>query len=176
MLMMLQCCRGFSRGRVANHNPASGRRSNRYNPAKNVRSLTSHLRFEAGKCADFFSIDLNTVDYAGALHDPVVATLFCASQKACHTVINGQVVVEHGRVVTVDMEPVIEANNRFAGNSRAAAARTDLPNPRRGKLAAPLSPSTLDQDARPATSSPEPPALPNRISRRYRPHPRTRRR
>lgn len=25
---------------------------------------------EIGKCADFFSIDLNTVDFAGALHDP----------------------------------------------------------------------------------------------------------
>ena len=79
-----------------------------------VRSLTSHLRFEAGNCADFFSIDLNTVNYAGALHDPVAATLFCAPQKARYTVINCQVVVEHGRVVTVDMEPVIEAHNRFA--------------------------------------------------------------
>ena len=52
---------------------------------------------EAGKCADFFSIDLNTVDYAGALHDPVAATLFCAPQKARYTVINGRVVVENGR-------------------------------------------------------------------------------
>ena len=33
---------------------------------------------EAGKCADFFSLDLSAVDYAGALHDPVAATVFCA--------------------------------------------------------------------------------------------------
>jgi 8-oxoguanine deaminase len=69
---------------------------------------------EVGKCADFFSIDLNTVDYAGALHDPVAATVFCAPQKARYTVINGRVVVENGRVVTVNMRPVIDAHNHFA--------------------------------------------------------------
>lgn len=67
-----------------------------------------------GMCADFFSIDLNTVDYAGALNDPVAATMFCAPQKARYTVINGRVVVENGRVATVDMAPVIEAHNRFS--------------------------------------------------------------
>jgi 8-oxoguanine deaminase len=67
-----------------------------------------------GMCADFFSIDLNTVDYAGALNDPVAATVFCAPQKTRYTVIDGRVVVEDGRVTTVDMEPVIEAHNRFS--------------------------------------------------------------
>ncbi len=67
-----------------------------------------------GMCADFFSIDLNTVDYAGALNDPVAATVFCAPQKAHYTVIDGRVVVENGRVTTVDMDPVIEAHNRFS--------------------------------------------------------------
>jgi 8-oxoguanine deaminase len=67
-----------------------------------------------GMCADFFSIDLNTVDYAGALNDPVAATVFCAPEKARYTVIDGRVVVENGHVTTVDMEPVIEAHNRFS--------------------------------------------------------------
>jgi cytosine/adenosine deaminase-related metal-dependent hydrolase len=67
-----------------------------------------------GMCADFFSIDLNTVDYAGALNDPVAATVFCAPQKARYTVIDGRVVVENGRVTTVDMDPVVEAHNRFS--------------------------------------------------------------
>jgi 8-oxoguanine deaminase len=67
-----------------------------------------------GMCADFFSIDLNTVDYAGGLNDPVAATVFCAPQKARYTVINGRVVVENGQVTTVDMNPVIEAHNRFS--------------------------------------------------------------
>jgi 8-oxoguanine deaminase len=67
-----------------------------------------------GKCADFFSIDLHTVDYAGALHDPVAATVFCTPQKAHTTVINGKVVVENGRVITIDIEPVIHEHNRWA--------------------------------------------------------------
>ncbi len=69
---------------------------------------------EPGKCADFFSINLHTVDYAGALNDPVAATLFCAPQKARYTVIGGRVIVENGVVVTVEMGPVIEAHNRFS--------------------------------------------------------------
>ena len=69
---------------------------------------------EPGKCADFFSINLHTVDYAGALNDPVAATLFCAPQKARYTVVDGRVVVENGVVVSVDMGPVIEAHNRFS--------------------------------------------------------------
>jgi 8-oxoguanine deaminase len=69
---------------------------------------------EPGKCADFFSINLHTVDFAGALNDPVAATVFCAPQKARFTVINGRVIVEDGAVVSVDMRPVIEAHNRFS--------------------------------------------------------------
>jgi 8-oxoguanine deaminase len=69
---------------------------------------------EIGKCADFFSIDLHTVDFAGALHDPVAAVVFCGPQKARHTVINGKVVVQDGRVTTVDMGPIVEQQNRFA--------------------------------------------------------------
>ena len=33
---------------------------------------------EAGKCADFFAINLDRLEYAGALHDPVAATVFCS--------------------------------------------------------------------------------------------------
>jgi 8-oxoguanine deaminase len=79
-----------------------------------------------GMCADFFSIDLNTVDYAGALNDPVAATMFCAPQKARYTVINGRVVVENGRVTTVDMAPVIEAHNRLS-RELASTQLTRLP-------------------------------------------------
>jgi 8-oxoguanine deaminase len=69
---------------------------------------------EVGKCADFFSIRLNTVDFAGALHDPVAATVFCAPQKAHYTVINGRVIVEKGRVLSVDLDHVVEEHNRHS--------------------------------------------------------------
>ncbi len=69
---------------------------------------------EAGKCADFFSLNLNTIGYAGALHDPVAAVVFCAPEKAHYTVINGKIVVHEGQIVTMDMQPVIETHNRCA--------------------------------------------------------------
>lgn len=69
---------------------------------------------EPGKCADFFSLDLGTVAYAGGLHDPVAAVLFCAPQPARHTVINGRLVVRDGEIVTLDMQPVIATHNRCA--------------------------------------------------------------
>jgi cytosine/adenosine deaminase-related metal-dependent hydrolase len=74
---------------------------------------------EAGKCADFFSLDLGAVEYAGARHDPVAATLFCAPTRARTTVVHGRVVVEGGNLVTLDLPPVVERHNRLA----AALAR-----------------------------------------------------
>ncbi len=67
-----------------------------------------------GKCADFFAINLNRLEYAGALHDPVAATLFCAPQTADYTVVNGKFVVKNGEVVTVDMWRVVERHNQIA--------------------------------------------------------------
>jgi cytosine/adenosine deaminase-related metal-dependent hydrolase len=74
---------------------------------------------EAGKCADFFTLDLGAVDYAGALHDPVAATVFCAPTRARFTVVHGRVVVEEGRLVTVELSRVVARHNRLA----AAVAR-----------------------------------------------------
>jgi cytosine/adenosine deaminase-related metal-dependent hydrolase len=80
-------------------------------PCSNMRLGSDIGSLEPGKCADFFSLDLHTIGYAGALHDPVAATLFCAPQTAKFTVINGEVIVRDGEVVTVDMKPVIETHN-----------------------------------------------------------------
>lgn len=77
---------------------------------------------EPGKCADFFSLNLHTINYAGALHDPVAAVVFCAPEKPKYTVINGKVVVKDGEIVTLDMAPVIETHNRCAALLAAGAA------------------------------------------------------
>jgi 8-oxoguanine deaminase len=49
-----------------------------------------------GKCADFFAINLNRLDYAGALHDPVAAAMLCAPQKADYTFVYGRAIVKEG--------------------------------------------------------------------------------
>jgi 8-oxoguanine deaminase len=69
---------------------------------------------EPGKCADFFSLNLHTIGYAGALHDPVAAVVFCAPQPAVNTVINGKPVVRDGEIITMEMGQVVETHNRCA--------------------------------------------------------------
>jgi cytosine/adenosine deaminase-related metal-dependent hydrolase len=68
----------------------------------------------AGKCADFFAIHLNRLDYAGALHDPVSAAVFCHPVKADISVVGGKFVVKEGRLVTLDEQRLIEKHNRAA--------------------------------------------------------------
>jgi cytosine/adenosine deaminase-related metal-dependent hydrolase len=67
---------------------------------------------EPRKCADFFTLDLTTIGYAGALSDPVAAVVFCASQPARYTVVGGRCIVQDGRIATLAIEPVIEEHNR----------------------------------------------------------------
>ena len=67
-----------------------------------------------GKAADFIGLRLKRLDYAGALHDPLAALVFCTPQRVDFSVINGQVVVDDGYLLTIDLEPVIERHNRIA--------------------------------------------------------------
>jgi 8-oxoguanine deaminase len=69
---------------------------------------------EAGKCADFFAIRLDRLEYAGALHDPLAAVVFCQPLRVDYTVVGGRVIVREGRMVTVDEERLIEQHNRAA--------------------------------------------------------------
>ncbi len=67
-----------------------------------------------GKAADCIAIDLNRLAYAGGLHDPVAATLFCAPQEVDLAMVNGRIVVREGEIVTLEMGPVIEQHNAIA--------------------------------------------------------------
>ncbi len=69
---------------------------------------------EAGKCADFFAVNLNRLDYAGAQHDPVSAVVFCQPQHVDYTVVGGKFVVKEGELVTVDECRLIEKHNKAA--------------------------------------------------------------
>jgi 8-oxoguanine deaminase len=69
---------------------------------------------EAGKCADFFAIKLDRLDYTGALHDPVAAAIFAQPVKVDYTVVGGEFVVREGQLVTVDEGKQVEKHNRAA--------------------------------------------------------------
>ena len=69
---------------------------------------------EPGKCADFFAIRLDRLEYAGALHDPVAAAVFCAPVGVDLTMVGGRAVVRDGRLTTVDLPKLVEAHNKAA--------------------------------------------------------------
>jgi 8-oxoguanine deaminase len=69
---------------------------------------------EPGKCADFIGFNTTRLDYAGALHDPQAALVFCAPQRVDLSVINGRIVVEDGHLLTVDLRHVIELHNKIS--------------------------------------------------------------
>jgi cytosine/adenosine deaminase-related metal-dependent hydrolase len=69
---------------------------------------------QEGKCADFVAFDMNQLEYAGALHDPLAALLFCAPVRAEYTVVAGKFVVKEGQLQTADEMRLIEQHNLAA--------------------------------------------------------------
>ncbi len=67
-----------------------------------------------GMAADFAAFRLDTIDTAGALHDPLAAIVFCAPQKADLLVVNGKVRIQDGRFVDLDPAPLIKRHNAIS--------------------------------------------------------------
>lgn len=67
-----------------------------------------------GMSADFIALNLNRVDYAGAWHDPAAAVLFCGPRGVDWSVINGRVVVDNGRLTTVDLDAHLPRHNAIS--------------------------------------------------------------
>ena len=69
---------------------------------------------EVGKCADFVAINLNRLEFSGALHDPVAALLFCQSVNVDINVVHGNVIVKDQKLVNVDLHELINSHNQAA--------------------------------------------------------------
>jgi len=70
---------------------------------------------EPGKCADFFAININQLEYAGAaIHDPVSAVVFCQPGQVDYTVVGGRFIVRQGQLTTVDTQVLAEKHNKAA--------------------------------------------------------------
>ena len=70
-----------------------------------------------GMAADFAAFRLDTIDMSGAW-DPVAALVLCGPHKASCTVVNGRPIVHDGRLVSLDLAPVLA---RHAALARALA-------------------------------------------------------
>ena len=68
-----------------------------------------------GMAADLIAFDLNAIGYAGgAVHDPVAAIIFCAPQTVDLAIVNGKMLVQDGRLTTMELPPLVERHNRAA--------------------------------------------------------------
>jgi cytosine/adenosine deaminase-related metal-dependent hydrolase len=79
-----------------------------------VLGRTDIGRIAPGMAADFIAFNLNRVWFAGALHDPVAALLFCLPPRVDYSVINGRVVVAAGELQTAELPLLIEQHNRLS--------------------------------------------------------------
>jgi len=77
-----------------------------------------------GMAADLIGYRLDTVGLAGgAVHDPLAALVFCQPPNIDLSVIDGRVRVRDGRLLGVDLPPLIARHNAFA----RALARGERP-------------------------------------------------
>ncbi|CUW46946.1 8-oxoguanine deaminase [Novacetimonas hansenii] len=67
-----------------------------------------------GMAADLVAFDMRGIEYAGALVDPVAALVFCTPRNVALSIINGQVVVRDGHLLTCDTGMLAERHNRLA--------------------------------------------------------------
>jgi cytosine/adenosine deaminase-related metal-dependent hydrolase len=72
-----------------------------------------------GKAADIVGWRLDRLAYAGALHDPVAALVFCQPQNVDLVLVNGRVRVRNGAIVNLDLSALVaEHNARALGLTR----------------------------------------------------------
>jgi 8-oxoguanine deaminase len=79
-----------------------------------VLNRTDIGALKPGMAADLVAFNMQTLDFAGGLHDPVAALVFCTPAKVNWSIINGRVVVRQGRLSTLDLAPHISRHNRLA--------------------------------------------------------------
>ncbi|MFH1529620.1 MAG: 8-oxoguanine deaminase [Pseudomonadota bacterium] len=91
-------------------------------------------RIAPGMAADLALFDLTDVGLAGALHDPAAAPILSfGTGRTLYTIVNGEVVVDQGRLVTGDLKEISREANRIAAEMLdAASARTGVDYRSRG--------------------------------------------
>ncbi len=67
-----------------------------------------------GMSADIVAFRLDSPVFAGALHDPIAALVFCGPAQVDLSIINGEIVVEDGELRTADAPLLVEAHNRLS--------------------------------------------------------------
>jgi cytosine/adenosine deaminase-related metal-dependent hydrolase len=81
----------------------------------NVLRLNNEIgSIEKGKAADIIGFNLNRLEFAGGLTDPVSALVFCDAKKVDFSMINGEIVIKDGKFVEIDEQEFIEKHNSIS--------------------------------------------------------------
>jgi len=67
-----------------------------------------------GMSADFIAFNLDRPHFVGAHHDVVAALIFCHANPVDYSFINGKRVIDAGYLTTVELETLVEKNNKLA--------------------------------------------------------------
>jgi cytosine/adenosine deaminase-related metal-dependent hydrolase len=72
-------------------------------------------KIQEGWAADLSLFNINRLEYAGALSDPVAALLFAGiNHQTEYTIVNGKIVVRNGRLTGYDEQSIVKNANRIA--------------------------------------------------------------
>jgi 8-oxoguanine deaminase len=67
-----------------------------------------------GMAADFIGYRLARLEFAGALHDPPAALVFCTPPYVDLSVINGQVRVQDGQIIGLDLPALVRRHDQIS--------------------------------------------------------------
>ncbi len=67
-----------------------------------------------GNAADLIMFDLNKIEFAGGLDDPLSAIVMCDAKQVDFNMVNGNVIVENGNLLVKDIEDLIKTHNRIS--------------------------------------------------------------
>ncbi|MEM7772444.1 MAG: 8-oxoguanine deaminase [Cyanobacteria bacterium P01_A01_bin.37] len=67
-----------------------------------------------GMSADLIAVNCDRPQFAGALHDPVAALIFCQADRVDYSIINGRIIVKQGQLTTIDIPTLVEKTNHIA--------------------------------------------------------------
>ena len=67
---------------------------------------------KAGYAADLIGINLDKIWYDGAQADPPAAIVLCHTDNVDLSIVNGQVVIEKGRLIKIDLDELVSRHNQ----------------------------------------------------------------
>lgn len=74
---------------------------------------------EVGKAADLIMWDLDTLEFAGGLHDPFTAPVMCDAKQVSFSMVNGKILIENGEFTDIDIPDLVRKQNKIAARLMA---------------------------------------------------------